>query len=153
MLNIFPQDLLHSSVLFVIIHCNCQLNWSVRAMNGYRGFSKWNPVSLSACQKYLKVEVILISEFMTSEMRITSTNIVWSDSYFWIHRLRNRSFDRQTGKQDFISKKLQCIDLLLVIIGKNHRLFAFKFWWHFTEIYYRISGLTYVFQQWCFQLQ
>ena len=38
-----------------------------------RGLSKWNPVSLFACQKYLNVEVILISESVNSEIRITST--------------------------------------------------------------------------------
>ena len=31
------------------------------------------PVFLLACQKDLKVQVILISEFMNSEIRITST--------------------------------------------------------------------------------
>ena len=37
-----------------------------------RGFSKLNPISLLAWQKDLNVEVILISEFMNSEVRITS---------------------------------------------------------------------------------
>ena len=38
-----------------------------------RGFSKWNPVSLLAWQKDLTVEVILISEFTDSEIKIIST--------------------------------------------------------------------------------
>ena len=40
-----------------------------------RGFLKWNPGSLSPWQKDLNVEVILISDFMNSEIRITSTKI------------------------------------------------------------------------------
>ena len=35
-----------------------------------RGFSKWNPGSLSAWQNYNNVEMILISEFVISEIRI-----------------------------------------------------------------------------------
>ena len=33
----------------------------------------WPPVSLPAWQKYLNVEVVLISEFVITEIRITST--------------------------------------------------------------------------------
>ena len=35
----------------------------------------WQPVSLRAWQKYLNVEVILMSEFVISEIRISSTKL------------------------------------------------------------------------------
>ena len=36
----------------------------------------WQDVSLPAWQKYLNVEVILVSEFVISEIRINSTKYV-----------------------------------------------------------------------------
>ena len=50
----------------------------------------WQPASLPAWLKDENVEVILISEFVVSEIRINSTKYVWSDPYFWIHEFRNK---------------------------------------------------------------
>ena len=51
-------------------------------------FSKWNPGSLTA--KTLNAEVILISEFMNSEIKTTSTKMWWSAPYFWSSEFRNK---------------------------------------------------------------
>ena len=42
----------------------------------------WKPVSLPAWQKDLNGEVILISEFMNLEIKITSNTFYGIDSYF-----------------------------------------------------------------------
>ena len=47
-------------------HQRCAMVEVVQLVN--RGFSKWNPGSLSAWQKYLNVEVILLCEFVISEI-------------------------------------------------------------------------------------
>ena len=41
-------------------------------------------------KNYLNGEVILISEFEISEIRIT-TKVIWGDPYFWIHGMRNKN--------------------------------------------------------------
>ena len=60
---------------------------------------------LTTWQKNLYVEVILISELMNSEIRITSTKKWWSGPYFWIHESLLHS-DFSPGCQDLISKNL-----------------------------------------------
>ena len=61
-----------------------------KRINVIRGFSKLNPVSLSACHPGKNnLEVILISEFVISEIRINSTKNCLKLSLFrnsWIHK-------------------------------------------------------------------
>ena len=83
----------------------------------------WQPVSLPAWQKYLYVEVILISEFVISELRINSTKKMFEViliSEFMNPDIRITSTfrpfsqaGRLTGCQDFTSKNLYWI-------GKNN---------------------------------
>ena len=65
-----------------------------------RGFSKWNPGSLSAWLKGLNVEVILVSGFMNSGIRITSNWFIFLDHF------NIKIFASPAGWQDFISKNL-----------------------------------------------
>ena len=54
-----------------------------------RGLPKWNSDSMAAWQK-LNVEVILISEFMNSGIRTTSSLFCISGSCIWIHESRDK---------------------------------------------------------------
>ena len=74
--------------------CDCQnMFYTVRQIPSSHfywidnwGFLNWNPGSLA---KYLDVEVILISEFVTSEIRVNSTQICLKLSLFlnsWIQK-------------------------------------------------------------------
>ena len=72
-------------------------------------------VSLLGWQKGLHVKEILISEFVISEIRISSAELVRSGPYYSIHEFRNKDhfciqafFARLSGCQDFISKNLCC---------------------------------------------
>ena len=81
------------------------------------GFLKWNPVRLSAWQKGLNVDLLLIPEFVNSEMRITSAKISLKWPLFWIHESRNKNwFNIEVFCQAArISFRKTSIDMFLIL--------------------------------------